>query len=287
MARSVSDTRSHPLQQLEHAARELGKSAQKWAVFEAVNFGKQRVKTLTDICRVTGLDRKRAATIAKQLAHAHLFDEVEGKGEPKYEKVGFYQQNKERIRNLAKVGVSRQPNTQNVVVTVKSKERIATARLITIDDINSFSAVQTITNTPRSTLLSEAAFKQGIQRIIGEPGTFQDWGGERNDLYTTRVRLGSKRCTAVFGFKGPGLKVARAWPKHFGKNGDQIQTLFTSVADLYVIQYWRQLDQSVFEVMSVYGNEVARKTGRSVYICVIDGTDTNRLIAAYPGAFNS
>jgi N-acetylglutamate synthase/N-acetylornithine aminotransferase len=53
--------------------------------------------------------------------------------------------------------------------------------------------------------MPETQFKQGFQPVIGEQGTCKDWGGERNDLWTTRLQLKSTRVSAAVAFKGPGI----------------------------------------------------------------------------------
>ena len=80
--------------------------------------------------------------------------------------------------------------------------------------------------------ISEKAFKNGIMKLIGETGNFQDWGGEPNDLYTSKLRHKGKRRAIAFAFKGPGTAGVLT-PKKLGKNGDQIQRLFLSPAEIF------------------------------------------------------
>ena len=71
-----------------------------------------------------------------------------------------------------------------------------------------------------------------------------------------------------------------------GKNGDQIQRLFQSEAQVFLLQYWAQVDESVSTAMYAYA--VARSIshgGETVYYGIIDGTDSARLIAAYAATF--
>jgi hypothetical protein len=37
--------------------------------------------------------------------------------------------------------------------------------------------------------------------VIGEGYDFKDWGGERNDLYTNKLRFRGKRRSAAFALK--------------------------------------------------------------------------------------
>lgn len=67
-----------------------------------------------------------------------------------------------------------------------------------------------------------------------------------------------------------------------GKNGDQIQRLFSMDADLYVLQYVGQVGENVVSLMSALALARAAATGKLVRYCVIDGQDTSRLMVAYP-----
>src|SRR5437773_1881676 len=77
--------------------------------------------------------------------------------------------------------------------------------------------------------LPEAKFKAGVHKLLGEPYVRRDWGGEKGDLHTTRVRVRGKRVTAAFAFKGPGKKGVLT-PAGMGKRGDQIANLFETDA---------------------------------------------------------
>ena len=130
----------------------------------------------------------------------------------------------------------------------------------------------------------EMRFKKGIAKILGEGGRFRDWGGERNDLYTDRVRLAGRRVPAAFAFKGRGTRGVLT-PKKMGKNGDQIQRLFKTPAEVFLVQYWGQVDESVVEQMAEFAKAKSAVEGSTVYFGVIDGDDSNRLLQAYPKAF--
>ena len=133
--------------------------------------------------------------------------------------------------------------------------------------------------------MKEDKFKKGIKKILGEKGKFQDWGGEKNDLYTTRVKIDGKRVATAFAFKGPG-KRGKLTPKMMGKNGDQIQRLFASgAADVYVLQYWAQIDESVVEQMKALATARSATERKKIRYGVIDGIDSARIIKAYPRAF--
>ncbi|WP_338312365.1 hypothetical protein [Bradyrhizobium sp. TM239] len=154
---------------------------------------------------------------------------------------------------------------------------------LTCDDVDQFSKVKKIKAAPK-VRISESDFKKGIQKIIGQPGKFQDWGGEPNDLFTTKVSIMGKRIATAFAFKGPG-KSGQLTPAKLGKNGDQIQRLFAAPADLYVVQYHDQIAQSVVEQMEAFAKVNSIHGAKMVSFMIIDGSDSNRLMAAYPREF--
>jgi hypothetical protein len=164
--------------------------------------------------------------------------------------------------------------TQGIRINVKQ---------VTCDDVDQFNKVKKVKSAPK-VRISESAFKKGIQKIIGQPGLFKDWGGESNDLLTTKVMMKGKRIPTAFAFKGPG-KSGQLTPAKLGKNGDQIQRLFSAPADLYVVQYHDQIAQSVVEQMEAFAKVNAMHGAKTVFFMVIDGDDSNRLMAAYPKQF--
>jgi len=64
---------------------------------------------------------------------------------------------------------------------------------ITVDDIDSFSKVKRVNRSVSAPIpMAESRFKNGIIRILRQPGKFKDWGGEKNDLCSTRLRFQGK-----------------------------------------------------------------------------------------------
>ncbi len=127
-------------------------------------------------------------------------------------------------------------------------------------------------------------FKNGVAAILGEQGPFKDWGGESRDLSSTRVRLGGKRRIAAFAFKGPG-QTGKLTPGKMGKNGDQIQRLVRCPAEIFIVQYWAQIDDSVIEQLKALVTLKSYLEDEQLWWGVIDGNDSARLIAAYPKKF--
>lgn len=290
---SVSDSVSNANEQIEHAARAIGRSKLRRRVFEAIYTGKKREKTADEIARRLGLGCNQVLNAGKSLVNKHVVEQAGGYGHTSYRKIDFFHAHKRQILALAgnPKKLAAFPTKRNVSVagpaTITIPSRGAKAKQITVDDIESFREARRIRGDSQLPLtVSEGDFKRGIQRILGEPGTFTDWGGEKNDLLTTRLRLEGKRRCAAFAFKGPGTK-GTLTPKKMGKNADQIQRLFQSSADVFIVQYWREIDQSVLDQMRPLAIAKSVITGRPVWYGVIDGNDSHRIHAAYHGKFGN
>ena len=93
--------------------------------------------------------------------------------------------------------------------------------------------------------------------LIGESYVPNDWGGERSDLYTSRVFARGRQVSAAWLFKGPGYPRAMD-VKALGKNGDQIDRLFTEPAELLVLQHCHQIKPSVVGMMDSYAHDARR-----------------------------
>src|SRR5712664_4574408 len=120
---------------------------------------------------------------------------------------------------------------------------------------------------------SEQWLKDGLKKVIGEGGTSQDWGGEKNGLFSTRFRLNGKRISVAFGLKGRATKEPLV-PKKMGKRGDQIQRLMASDADVFLVQFWGQIDESVIEQMRTFAIVKSWSQRKQILYGIIDGQDT-------------
>jgi hypothetical protein len=293
MPLSVTDVRSSPSDQIAHAIEVLGHSRQRLAIFKAIYRGKKRVKTVNEIAIATGLDRIRVLQEGRLLADNQIVKQVRAAGITAYEKDPFYKAQKRKILRLTQDPVAfanlptktRPQAVWPETVTIRIPRSRIQARYITIDDIDSFDRVSRIRVEPMEyTKMAESRFKNGIAKILGEAGKFKDWGGERNDLYTSRVRISGRRIPAAFAFKGVGTRGILT-PRLMGKNGDQIQRLFKTAAYVFIVQYWGQVAESVIEQMAEFAKAKSATEGSLVFYGVIDGGDSNRLIKAYPQAF--
>jgi hypothetical protein len=289
---TVSDPRSNPNDQIAYIAKVLGRAKERTAVFVAIHTGKRNIKSATEIAKSTKLKRKRVLEEGIKLVHKQIVKQHRlADGDIGYERDAFSYGHKAKIVALASspTKLDKFPTKYTVkIAPVKfsvpvAKSAIRTA-IITVDGIASFAKVKKIRSGAPLSGMSETQFKHGVQRVIGEKGTFKDWGGETSDLWTTRVRLGGKRVAAAFAFKGPGKK-GLLTPGGMGKNGDQVLRLFHEDADVFLVQYVGQIAPTVLQEMAPFAQMKSVATGRKIYYGLIDGNDSARLVAAYPKAF--
>jgi hypothetical protein len=119
----------------------------------------------------------------------------------------------------------------------------------------------------------EDTVKRAFAELLGEPYVPKDWGGERSDLYTSRVFARGRQLSAAWLFKGPGFPRAMD-VKALGKNGDQIDRLFTEPAELLVLQHCHQIKPSVVGMMDAYAHDARHPR----FYMIIDGADTGRIL---------
>jgi hypothetical protein len=289
----VSDPRSNPNDQVAHVVEVLGRARQRIAIFKVIYRGKKRIKSVNEISQATGLNRIRVLQEAKLLADNQIVKARRIAGSLAYERDNFFSAKKKKILRLvndpvafASLPTKTRPQISksgNATILIP-KARIR-AQSITIDDIDSFCKVSQIRVDPDEyETMEEIIFKNGIRRIIGESGKFTDWGGESNDLFTTRIRIKAHRIPTAFAFKGKGT-TGILTPKKMGKNGDQIQRLFRTPANVFIVQYWGQIDETIFEQMAEFAKAKSATEGSLIYYGIINGSDSYRLIKAYPWAF--
>jgi hypothetical protein len=154
---------------------------------------------------------------------------------------------------------------------------------ISADDIDSFSEARNIKPEEVKALLPldlpEDKIQTFFEEIVGENFHQKDWGGELDDLLTSQIRVGGKRIRAAFLLKGSGTRGKLTIAK-CGKNGDQIGRLTQAPADLYVIQHVEEIDESV--IGDLRGRvELKVRKGEICQMCILNGTDTARILRAY------
>lgn len=290
---AVSDARSNPNDQIAHAANSLRASPRRKKVFIEIYRGKKKAKTVAELMKATNLTQVAVLQDGGKLAGLHIVNQIKIDRKTAYEKDTFIATNKNKILALAASPkkLKEYPTKYNqkssggasgpLRVTVQGAKVQIT--LVTCDDFDQLAKVRKV-RTATKKVISERAFKAGVLKLIGDKGDFQDWGGEKNDLYTTKMKFKGHRRPVAFAFKGPGMQ-GTLTPKKLGKNGDQIQRLFLSAAEVFIVQYHSQIDQSVIEQMVAFATTNSFRERKRIWYGVIDGDDTNRLMAAYPKAF--
>jgi hypothetical protein len=122
----------------------------------------------------------------------------------------------------------------------------------------------------------EREVKRILAELLGEPTVPKDWGGETCDLYTDRLRVRGRPCSAAFLLKGP----ARFEPmtvRLLGANGDQLVRLATTPAQLLVVQHCHSIRPEVISLLRSLASDM-RHVRRYM---VLDGYDTYRLLSAF------
>lgn len=293
MSIDVSDVRSNPQDQIAHAARVIGRSKDCRNVFSAIYQGKRRIKTVSEIVKLTSLPRMRVLQEAGKLCNNHIIKKTKVGNELAYEKDPFYTQNKNTVLRLAgnREALEKYPTKTNpriggtIQISVLLPKEMADAKQITIDNIDSFAKVLGLKPNQNLLPIDEKKFKEGLQKVLDEQGIFEDWGGESDDLFSTRLIMGGERKNVAFGLKGKGT-TGILTPKKMGKRGDQVQRLFRAPADVFLVQYWGQIDESILEQMKYFAISKSVLEARKIYYGIIDGQDTARILAAYPEYFS-
>jgi len=216
MTIAVSDARSNPNDQIAHAANALRLSSRRRKVFVEIYRGKKKAKTVPELVRTTKLTRIAVLQEGGKLAGLHIVNQIKIDGQTAYEKDVFIATNKNKILALAgnPKKLKEYPTKYNqksssssgpspIRVTVQGARIQITT--VTCDDFDQFCKAKKIKSAPKK-VISEKAFKAGILKLIGDKGRFQDWGGEKNDLYTTKLKFKGQRRSAAFAFKGPGMQ---------------------------------------------------------------------------------
>lgn len=297
MAMQVSDTASHRKDQIANFADILKNAPARQKVFSAVYFGKKRTKSAKELATATGFTRIRVTEVAKRLVRERLFEQsrerIDGSIQTIYRKLDFVESNKPKILSLARSkkqreGYHTKANPRvNVTATVRVRVPfVPKTTFVTIDDVDQFAKakkIRTIPHTLTPDRLSERAVKVGILALLKEFKVPKDWGGEANDIFTVKLKIRGNAKRAAFALKGPAKKGTLV-PGMMGKNGDQIQRLFNSPAEVFFVQYEGEIAESVIGLMEQLAKAKALLNGR-VSFGTIDRDSTYRLRLAYPACF--
>ena len=279
----VTDTLSNYNDQLATAAKILGRSKVRRQIFEAIYRGKKQIKTIMELMKSTGYSQTHILKEGGKM-DGFLIEKISNgykkrkEFSPRYRVITELAENKKKLEKLStKIHPKTTDNIERVSISFPGSAQ--NAKHITIGDIKSFSKVREAVGDYPVENLKEDEIKDLFKKILKEKGSFKDWGGEKSDLFSTRLILKSKRLRCAIAFKGRGTK-GKLVPAKMGKNGDQITRLFDEPADLYLIVYNGQIDSSIISQMQAFAITKALN-GQVVYYGVIDKIDLNLIFTAY------
>lgn len=156
-----------------------------------------------------------------------------------------------------------------------------------VEDIDSFQKVRDVNPARVIPVLvdgfldrSEDQVQLALEQILDVSFHKQDWGGEINDLYTANVVVNGSRRATAFLLKGPGIGKKQMTIADCGKSGDQIVRLFTTPADLFVVQYIGPIAEMLIKDVQGKVAEI-RAHGKTANFLIMDGQDTARVLLAY------
>jgi hypothetical protein len=127
------------------------------------------------------------------------------------------------------------PSTVDKFADVDFRQRLTKADLNVLKDI------------------PETVVKSSFADILGEPDVPRDWGGEQFDLWTSRLSVEGQPLRADFLFKGPA-EFRPITISALGKNGDQIDRLAQTAADLMVVQHCHSIEAPVVNMLKTYAS---------------------------------
>lgn len=293
MPLNVSDMRANSNEAIQHAAKVIGRSQQRRELFAAIYHGKKAIKTVPALAEKMGLSQKQVLEAGIKLVANQIVEQDKVDGRVAYKKDPAITPHKQKILDLVddprkkdRYPTKQEPRAsgQPVIHRISVQRSNPQPKGITIDEIDAFTAVKGAAPAAADLgNLLEEEVKQFLHRILGEMELSNDWGGEKNDIYTSRLQFRGTRRTAAFALKGRATK-GPLTPKKMGKNGDQVGRLMSSEASVFFVVYHGKVEQSIHEQLQAYGLGRAM-AGNRVYYCVIDGQDLARLIGAYPDEF--
>jgi hypothetical protein len=291
MPHQVADIGSNLPENLQRWAESISHAGGKRRIFEIIYSSARKTWTSQEISAASNgrVSQKKVSEHCQKLVGEGMLHR-RGAHPITYEKVHEVQHYKSRILRLAGDPVKRRTlaTKRSAVVKVKIASGGTRGRAIeiTVDDIEQFSKVRKSRAAgARLKPISERRFKKGLQRLFRDTGDYPDWGGERDDFFTNKLKLRGRRHSAAFALKGPGVGVKVMTPAKWGKRGDQIQRLLSAPATVFLLQFEGQIDEGSIEQLRKFAEHRAHGSLETLYYGYIDRDDSLRLRHGYPLAF--
>ena len=291
----VTDFGSNRSDNIMTAVETIGRSKDRLQVFLVICKGKKKEKNVSWIYNHTDLKtEKRVLEEAKELVDHGIIEQLDEKidGKTAYKKIPFYCKNRTRIITLVKDPLKRKSyptkinpkvklTTQHIGIKLSLPRSGIKTKAISIQEIDNFSKIKNMKSMNYNLERNEDDIKELFKKIAGEKGRFTDWPGEKNDLLTY-LTMNGKKILVAFAFKGKSKKlIKKLRPMDMGKNGDQVERLFTSPAEVFFVQFVGQIDDSMLNTMEQQSALKSYYTGKKIYYGVIDGSDTEKIFSKY------
>ena len=280
---------------LDNVAKSIGKSSQRLEVFLAICKTKKKEKSVSWIRKHTTLkSNKRVTEEAKKLVNDEVIQQLEHKvdGETGYTKIDFFCKHKNDILKLiknkefrenfpTKINPKMKSLPTSININLKTIKKMAKSKIISIQDINEFSKIKGMKSMEYNLEKNEDDIKELFKKIAGEKGIFLDSSIEKNDLLTC-LTFNGKKTLVAFAFKGKSQRrIKKLRPMDMGTNGDQVERLFSSPAEIFFVQFVGQFHELMLSTMEQQALLKSYYTGKTIYYGIIDGNDTSKIFEKY------
>jgi hypothetical protein len=159
-----------------------------------------------------------------------------------------------------------------------------------VEDIDSFAKVrdvnpQRIRHLLRDGMLtsSQDAVLLALESILGESLHPRQDDGGGGDLYVAHVVVNGRRVPSALLLKGRGVEGPELGIEDCGEEAAQLDLLARSPAELVILQFGGRVAEAVVECLDEKVRQL-RAAGKAVLYCIVDGTDSARLLLAYGAA---
>ncbi len=127
----------------------------------------------------------------------------------------------------------------------------------------------------------ETAIKEAFAKIVGESFVPNDYGGETEDLFTSRFLLNGERVQTSIILNGPGKVSAKETRmRDLGASNQLERMMRTDSTKLYIVQSVKPVGQDIVNTFEAFIKD-QRSKGNHCYYCIIDGQDTATILYAY------